>query len=84
MRYSAYHHILQETSPNILLSDIQGTKEGIYALAKFLESTGAFSQSGQVPGPPPPPTEEPKIPEISPDPGPEDREAGESAANPTV
>jgi len=42
-RFSAYHHILQETSPNILLSDILGTKEGIFALAKFLELSVAFS-----------------------------------------
>jgi len=77
-RYTAYRHVLQETSPNILLSDILGTKEGIYALAKFLKSSSAFSRSGQVPEPPPPPIGEPELP---PDPRPE---AGELVANPTL
>ena len=77
-RYTAYRHILQETSPNILLSDILGTKEGIYALAKFLKSYSALSRSGQVPEPPPPPIGEPELP---PDPRPE---AGELVANPTL
>jgi len=75
------HHILQETSPNILLSDILGTKEGISALAKFLELSGAFSRAGQVPEPPPPPIEEPEPP---PDPGPEDHEAEELVFNATL
>jgi len=80
-RFSAYHHILQETSPNILLSDILGTKEGISALAKFLELSGAFSRTGKIPEPLPPPIEEPEPP---PDPGPEDHEAEELVVNSTL
>jgi len=56
-RYDRYRHVLQKVSPTVLLPEILGTKEGIRALAKFLEKSGAFTKTGAPRGLPRPPSE---------------------------
>ncbi|TFL01292.1 hypothetical protein BDV98DRAFT_507900, partial [Pterulicium gracile] len=41
--------ILRKVSEDIALPDILGTPEGIKALAKFLNETGAFTKTGRPP-----------------------------------
>ncbi|KAJ7833953.1 hypothetical protein B0H14DRAFT_2364015, partial [Mycena olivaceomarginata] len=45
-RYEDQRHILEDVSRDISLPEILGTKDGIAALAKFLEESGAFTKSG--------------------------------------
>ncbi|KAF8583294.1 hypothetical protein K439DRAFT_1348946, partial [Ramaria rubella] len=50
-RYDAYRHILQMAVPSGHIPDILGTKEGITALAEFIEASGAFTKTGEPPKP---------------------------------
>ncbi|KAF7330237.1 RnaseH domain transposon factor [Mycena venus] len=45
-RYEDQRHILRSVSRDISLPEILGTKDGITALAKFLEESGAFTKTG--------------------------------------
>ncbi|KAJ7670673.1 hypothetical protein DFH06DRAFT_980915 [Mycena polygramma] len=45
-RYDEYRDILRKASPTIHLPDILGTKNGIAALADFIEKSGAFTKTG--------------------------------------
>ncbi|KAK0241238.1 hypothetical protein EDD85DRAFT_879324 [Armillaria nabsnona] len=55
-RYNGYHEGLRKVSRDIYLPDILGTKEGIEALASFLEKSGAFTKTGNPKRPPVRPT----------------------------
>ncbi|KAF5319459.1 hypothetical protein D9619_008774 [Psilocybe cf. subviscida] len=46
-RYEEHRDVLRKVSPSIALSEIFGTQEGIEALAKFLEVSGAFTRNGK-------------------------------------
>ncbi|KAJ6527368.1 hypothetical protein B0H10DRAFT_2155546 [Mycena sp. CBHHK59/15] len=45
-RYEDHRHLLRDVSRDISLPEILGTKDGIAALAKFLEESGAFTKTG--------------------------------------
>ncbi|KAJ7608049.1 hypothetical protein DFH06DRAFT_1018190, partial [Mycena polygramma] len=45
-RYDDHRDILRKASATIHLPDILGTKEGIAALADFIEKSGAFTKTG--------------------------------------
>ncbi|KAF7343444.1 putative RNA-directed DNA polymerase from transposon BS [Mycena venus] len=45
-RYEDHRHLLKSASRDISLPEILGTKDGIAALAKFLEESGAFTKTG--------------------------------------
>ncbi|KAJ6604183.1 hypothetical protein DFH09DRAFT_1242248 [Mycena vulgaris] len=45
-RYTDQRHILEDASRDVSLPEILGTKDGIAALAKFLEESGAFTKTG--------------------------------------
>jgi hypothetical protein len=76
MRYEAHRHILTEASEAISLPEILGTKEGITALATFLEKSGAFTKTGHRPKKQPLPNfEEEPIPELELEP--DDADGGE-------
>jgi len=45
-QYENHCQILCNVSNSIYMSDILGTKQGIAALSKFLERSGAFTKSG--------------------------------------
>ncbi|KAF7350488.1 RnaseH domain transposon factor [Mycena venus] len=45
-RYEDHRHLLRSVSRDISLPEILGTKDGIAALAKFLEESGAFTKTG--------------------------------------
>lgn len=46
-RYAAHRHLLREASKEIDLPTILGADEGIDALAKFIQASGAFTKSGE-------------------------------------
>lgn len=46
--YEAHRNILRKFSRDISIPEILGTKDGIYALAEFLEESGAFTRTGNV------------------------------------
>lgn len=46
-RYDEHRHILRAESESIELPTILGTKEGVEALATFLENSGAFTKTGE-------------------------------------
>ncbi|KAJ7479312.1 hypothetical protein B0H11DRAFT_2280857 [Mycena galericulata] len=46
-KYDEHRGVLREVSNQISIPDILGTEKGIQALAKFLESSGAFTKTGQ-------------------------------------
>ena len=48
-RYEAARHILREASKHINLPTILGTDKGIDALTKFLEQSGTFTKTGELP-----------------------------------
>ncbi|KAF8586395.1 hypothetical protein K439DRAFT_1341148, partial [Ramaria rubella] len=50
-RYNTHRHILDAVVPNGRIADILGTKEGIAALADFIEASGAFTKTGEPPIP---------------------------------
>ncbi|TDL23410.1 hypothetical protein BD410DRAFT_787235 [Rickenella mellea] len=54
-RYSAHRHILRETSRDIHIPTILGTKKGIAALSDFLQESGAFTKTGYPRAPRKPP-----------------------------
>ncbi|KAJ6508112.1 hypothetical protein DFH09DRAFT_817837, partial [Mycena vulgaris] len=45
-RYDDHRDLLRAVSPTIHLLDILGTKDGIAALAKFIEKPGVFTKTG--------------------------------------
>jgi ribonuclease HI len=45
--YAAHRHILRETHPDLNVADLIGTKDGLETLTKFLQSSGAFTKSGE-------------------------------------
>ncbi|KAJ6546137.1 hypothetical protein B0H10DRAFT_2131789 [Mycena sp. CBHHK59/15] len=45
-QYEDHRHLLKDVSRDISLPEILGTKDGIAALAKFLEESGAFTKTG--------------------------------------
>ena len=45
-QYENHRQILRNVSNSIYMPDILGTKQGIAALSKFLERSGAFTKSG--------------------------------------
>nr|GAT48620.1 RnaseH domain transposon factor [Mycena chlorophos] len=45
-RYDEHRGILRKTSRHLSLPQILGTKEGITALSKFLDASGAFTKTG--------------------------------------
>jgi hypothetical protein len=45
--YEDHRHILEEVSRDISVPEILGTKEGISALAEFLDVSGAFTKTGE-------------------------------------
>ena len=51
-RFAQHREILKEVSRDIALPEILGTKEGITALAEFIQKSGAFTRNGQPPNPP--------------------------------
>ncbi|KAK0216728.1 hypothetical protein EDD85DRAFT_781859, partial [Armillaria nabsnona] len=46
--YNGYHEGLCKVSRDIYLPDILGMKEGIEALALFLEKSGAFTKTSNM------------------------------------
>ena len=46
-QYEDQRHVLREASRDLSLPEILGTKDGIAALAKFLEASGAFTKTGK-------------------------------------
>ena len=54
-KYETHRHYLRDAAPDVALSEVLGTREGIKALTKFLSKTGAFSKSGRTRPPPEPP-----------------------------
>ncbi|TFY51500.1 hypothetical protein EVJ58_g10535 [Rhodofomes roseus] len=48
-RYEAYRHLLRTASETIDLPTILGTDDGIDALARFIEESGAFTKTGEPP-----------------------------------
>ncbi|CAK5262301.1 unnamed protein product [Mycena citricolor] len=46
--YDNERPIIRATSANFGLTEMMGTKEGIVALAEFLQKSGAFTKSGRV------------------------------------
>ncbi|KAJ6572773.1 hypothetical protein DFH09DRAFT_916441 [Mycena vulgaris] len=63
--YEDQRHILEKVSRNISLPEILGTKEGIDALAKFLDKSGASTKTGE-------PRCQPILPTFEDEPDPED------------
>ncbi|EAU90359.2 hypothetical protein CC1G_09041 [Coprinopsis cinerea okayama7 len=57
-RYEDWRWILREVSQDVALPDILGTKQGIEALAEFLDRSGAFTRTGL-------PREQPTNPTLS-------------------
>ncbi|KAJ7471919.1 hypothetical protein FB451DRAFT_1251417 [Mycena latifolia] len=45
--YENQRHILEKVSRDVSLPEILGTKEGITALAEFLDKSGAFTKTGE-------------------------------------
>ncbi|KAL6298872.1 hypothetical protein BKA93DRAFT_715060, partial [Sparassis latifolia] len=45
-RYHAHRHLLSKPFPNMRVTDILDTANGIKALAKFISCTGAFTKTG--------------------------------------
>ncbi|KAF8578514.1 hypothetical protein K439DRAFT_1648775 [Ramaria rubella] len=50
-RYNTHRHILDAVVPNGRIADILGMKEGIAALADFIEASGTFTKTGESPIP---------------------------------
>lgn len=46
-RYDDERKILEKVSEGVTLRDVLGTKEGVEALAKFLDKSGAFTKTGR-------------------------------------
>ncbi|KAJ7181309.1 hypothetical protein C8R43DRAFT_869511, partial [Mycena crocata] len=46
-QYEDQRKILRKVSPDVSVPEILGTKEGIVALAEFLEKSGAFTKTGR-------------------------------------
>ncbi|KAJ7837896.1 hypothetical protein B0H14DRAFT_2362035 [Mycena olivaceomarginata] len=46
--YQDLRHILRGASRDLSLPEILGTKDGVEALAKFLEESGAFTKMGKA------------------------------------
>ncbi|KAJ6514970.1 hypothetical protein C8R47DRAFT_1206326 [Mycena vitilis] len=81
-RYDDHRDILRKASATIHLPDILGTKEGIAALADFIEKSGAFTKTG-APRPArtiPTFEEEPEAEEVSSDGETDDEDDDEDAA----
>ena len=53
--YEEYRTILHQASQTLYLPDLLGTKDGIQAMASFLEKYGAFTKNGHSPPTPSPP-----------------------------
>ena len=53
--YEEYRTILRQASQTLYLPDLLGTKDGIQAMASFLEKSGAFTKNGHSPPTPSPP-----------------------------
>ncbi|KAJ7705620.1 hypothetical protein B0H16DRAFT_1312765 [Mycena metata] len=64
-QYEDQRHVLEAVSRDISLPEILGTKEGIAALAEFLETSGAFTKSGK-------PRRSPDLPSFEDEPEPAD------------
>jgi len=47
--YEEYRTILRQASQTLYLPDLLGTKDGIQAMASFLEKSGAFTKNGHSP-----------------------------------
>ncbi|KAJ7618981.1 hypothetical protein DFH06DRAFT_83408 [Mycena polygramma] len=69
-RYQGQRYILEKVSRDVSLPEILGTKEGISALAEFLEKSGAFTKTGE-------PRRERTIPSFDDEPEPQESD-GES------
>ncbi|KAF7373478.1 Reverse transcriptase from mobile element jockey protein [Mycena sanguinolenta] len=69
-RYEDQRHVLRETSRDLSLPEILGTKDGIAALAKFLEASGAFTKTGK-------PRRETELPTFEDEPDPQSDEEDE-------
>ncbi|KAF8206201.1 hypothetical protein K438DRAFT_1714509 [Mycena galopus ATCC 62051] len=69
-QYEGQRHILREASRDLSLPDILGTKEGVAALAKFLEESGAFTKTGKA-------RREPELPVFADEPDPQSDEEDE-------
>ena len=52
--YERFRTILHQASQTLYLPDLLGTKEGIQAMASFLEKSGAFTKNGRSPPTPTP------------------------------
>ncbi|KAJ6537273.1 hypothetical protein DFH09DRAFT_930974 [Mycena vulgaris] len=63
--YEDQRHILEKASRDISLPEILGTKEGIDALAEFLDKSGVFTKTGE-------PRRQPILPTFEDEPDPED------------
>ena len=55
-RYTQHRNILRTASRDIAIPEILGSKEGIAALAEFLQKSAAFTRTGSIPTKAPPPT----------------------------
>ena len=53
--YEEYRTILHQASQTLYLPDLLGAKDGIQAMASFLEKSGAFTKNGHSPPAPSPP-----------------------------
>ena len=53
--YEEYRTILRQASQTLYLPDLLGTKDGIQAMASFLEKSGAFTKNSHSPPTPSPP-----------------------------
>ncbi|KNZ72136.1 hypothetical protein J132_04417 [Termitomyces sp. J132] len=46
-RYETHREILREADENLDIGNLLGSKEGLRAMAKFLEKSGAFTKTGE-------------------------------------